>query len=62
MRARLAAWIAAAALALGPGLASTAGAQPRRAGPAAAERREDVKKRIRAMRAYTLTEELKLDP
>lgn len=66
MRARLAAWIAAAALALGPGLAATAGAQPRRAGsaaaPGAAERREEIKKRIRAMRAYTLTEELKLDP
>jgi hypothetical protein len=65
MRPRIAAWIAAAALALGPGLAAPAAAQPRRAGaaaPAAAERREEIKKRIRAMRAYTLTEELKLDP
>lgn len=66
MRARLAAWIAAAALSLGTGLGAPAGAQPRRAGsaaaPAASERREEIKKRIRAMRAYTLTEELKLDP
>jgi hypothetical protein len=64
MRARLAAWLAAAALSLG-GLGAPAGAQPRRAGsaaPAAAERREEIKKRIRSMRAYTLTEELKLDP
>jgi Spy/CpxP family protein refolding chaperone len=66
MRARLAAWIAAAALSLGAGLGAPAGAQPRRAGsaapPAASERREEIKKRIRSMRAYTLTEELKLDP
>jgi hypothetical protein len=62
MRARLAAWIAAAALSLGAGLGAPAGAQPRRAGSAAPERREEIKKRIRAMRAYTLTEELKLDP
>jgi hypothetical protein len=65
MRAQLAAWIAAAALALGPGLGSIAGAQARRPGsaaPAAADRREEIKKRIRSMRAYTLTEELKLDP
>jgi hypothetical protein len=70
MRARLAAWIAAAVLAIGPGLGGSAGAQPRRAGSAAtasplaaaAERREEIKKRIRSMRAYTLTEELKLDP
>jgi hypothetical protein len=66
MRA-LAAWVAALGigLALGPGLAATAGAQPRRAGSAAErrdERRDEIKKRIRAMRAYTLTEELKLDP
>lgn len=58
-------WIAVLALAL----ASSAGAsaQPRRAGPPAAapaaisERRERVKKKIRAMRAYMLTEELVLD-
>ena len=65
MRARLAIWTAAAALALGPGVAASAQAQPRRAGsaaPAAADRREEIKKRIRSMRAYTLTEELKLDP
>jgi Spy/CpxP family protein refolding chaperone len=63
MRPRIAAWIAAAALALGAGLGAPAGAQPRRPGaPAAADRREEIKKRIRAMRAYTLTEELKLDP
>jgi len=66
MRARLAAWLAAAALSLGAGLGAPAGAQPRRAGsaapPAASERREEIKKRIRSMRAYTLTEELKLDP
>jgi hypothetical protein len=62
MRGRLAAWLAAAALALGPGLAgSDAAAQPRRGAPAT-ERREGIKKRIRAMRAYTLTEELKLEP
>jgi hypothetical protein len=40
-------------------------AQPRRVGGGSAagpvERREQVKKRIRAMRAYTLTEELALD-
>jgi hypothetical protein len=30
-------------------------------GPAAADRREKIKKKIRAMRAYTLTEELSLD-
>jgi hypothetical protein len=64
MRPRLAAWIAASALALG--LGAPAGAQPRRAGAAvpaaAADRREGIKKRIRSMRAYTLTEELKLDP
>src|SRR6185295_2023525 len=54
---------AAADRALGAGLGAPAGAQPRRPGaPAAADRREEIKKRIRAMRAYTLTEELKLDP
>jgi Spy/CpxP family protein refolding chaperone len=62
MRPRLAAWIAAAALVLGAGLGAPAGAQPRRPGAPAAVRREEIKKRIRAMRAYTLTEELKLDP
>lgn len=58
MRTRLVAWIAAAALAAGPAIAA---AQPRRPA-AAAERRDEIKKRIRSMRAYTLTEELKLDP
>jgi hypothetical protein len=49
------------------GLGGSATAQPRRGpGPGAApagvaERREQIKKRIRAMRAYTLTEELALD-
>ncbi|HEX3762610.1 MAG TPA: hypothetical protein VHW23_28100 [Kofleriaceae bacterium] len=61
MRARLAAWIAAAALAVGPGITASVHAQPRRPA-AAAERREEIKKRIRSMRAYTLTEELKLAP
>lgn len=59
-------WIAMVVVALG--LAASAAAQPRR-GPAAGanppvgvtERREQIKKRIRAMRAYTLTEELALD-
>jgi hypothetical protein len=59
------AWIAAVVVAaLAVGSAAPAAAQPRRqAGGAAgvAERREQVKKRIRAMRAYTLTEELALD-
>lgn len=41
-------------------LATPAWAQPA-AAPAPAERREKVKKRIRALRAYTLTEELSLD-
>jgi len=37
-------------------------AQPRgRGGPAPVDRRETIKKKIRALRAYTLTEELKLD-
>jgi hypothetical protein len=62
MRPRIAAWIAAAAIALGAGLGAPASAQPRRPGAAAPARREEIKKRIRAMRAYTLTEELKLDP
>ncbi|HSR96729.1 MAG TPA: hypothetical protein VLM79_06765 [Kofleriaceae bacterium] len=52
------------------GLAPLASAQPRRgdgAGPAerrpvdSHERREQIKKRIRALRAYTLTDELQLD-
>jgi len=56
------------------GLAPTAHAQPRRGSDAVtperpaggaplanAERRERIKKRLRAMRAYTLTEELALD-
>jgi hypothetical protein len=50
-------------------LGSFATAQPRRGGPdgsappaaGATERREQIKKKIRAMRAYTLTEELALD-
>lgn len=57
-------WLAAAVLCMAP----AAEAQPRRFGggpPAAAERmadrRERIKKKIRAMRAYTLTEELGLD-
>jgi hypothetical protein len=56
-------WIAAVLLALAVGSAAPAVAQPRRQGGAGGviERREQVKKRIRAMRAYTLTEELSLD-
>lgn len=56
-----AAWIASLALALGLGFGlgpSVADAQPRRP---AAERREQIKKKIRAVRAYALTEELSLD-
>jgi len=50
-------------LLLGLGLGTpTAMAQPRgRAAPAPIDRRETIKKKIRALRAYTLTEELKLD-
>jgi hypothetical protein len=58
---RRAAWIASLALALGLGFGlgpSVADAQPRRP---AAERREQIKKKIRAVRAYALTEELSLD-
>ena len=65
MRMRISAWMAAVALALGLGLSARVQAQPRRGGPAGvslAERREEIKRRIRSMRAYTLTEELKLDP
>jgi hypothetical protein len=61
------AWLAVVVL----GLASSASAQPRRGGPvgpsgltdrpAAAERREQIKRKIRALRAYTLTEDLALD-
>jgi Spy/CpxP family protein refolding chaperone len=69
---RTAAWLAVVVL----GFAQGATAQPRRGGggsaagagerrgtaPAGAlERREQIKKKIRAMRAYTLTEELSLD-
>jgi len=67
---RTASWLAV--VVLGVGLAHPAGAQPRRGergpdaserrgGERAAERREQIKKKIRAMRAYTLTEELALD-
>ncbi len=42
--------------------APTVMAQPRgRGAPAPVDRRETIKKKIRALRAYTLTEELKLD-
>jgi hypothetical protein len=70
---RTAAWLAALAFGLGLGVGSTALAQPRRGGDAPAERRdgggpgapaerrEQIKKKIRAMRAYTLTEALALD-
>lgn len=59
---RRASWVAIAVLAVA-GLGTSAPAQPRRGGdPAAvADRREAVKKKIRAMRAYLLTEELELD-
>lgn len=62
---RAAAWLTV--LALGLGTPADAGAQPRRPGePMTApdrltERRERVKKKVRAMRAYLLTEELVLD-
>ncbi|MDQ3339727.1 MAG: hypothetical protein M4D80_31555 [Myxococcota bacterium] len=42
-------------------LATVAHAQPQRGPGVAQDRREVVKKKIRAMRAYTLTEELGLD-
>jgi len=42
-------------------LATVAHAQPQRGPNAPQDRREAVKKKIRAMRAYTLTEELGLD-
>ena len=67
-------WLAVAVLGLGLGFGASAPAQPRRGGdpdraeraggggPAGpAERREQIKKKIRAMRAYTLTEALSLD-
>jgi hypothetical protein len=41
----------------GPGV----GSAERLGGPGTSERREQIKKKIRALRAYTLTEELKLD-
>ena len=49
------------ALGAGLGLDARVDAQPRRAQAAGADRREQIKKRIRSMRAYTLTEELGLD-
>lgn len=62
---RSATWIVVVLLGV---LGSIATAQPRRGGPggsgppaATTERREQIKKKIRAMRAYTLTEELALD-
>lgn len=50
-------------LALALAVASPALAQPAAPGPGAQQldRREKIKKRIRALRAYTLTEELNLD-
>jgi len=68
---RTAAWLAV--VVLGVGLAHTAGAQPRRggggraapaerrAGPGAAERRDQIKQKIRAIRDSKLTEALVLD-
>jgi hypothetical protein len=72
---RTTAWLANLLLGVGmlsAGLAHTAGAQPRRGGggaglaerrggPGTTERRDQIKKKIRALRAYTLTEELALD-
>ena len=59
---------------LGLGVASSAAAQPRRGdgvgpggsaggvgGPRGIDRREQIKKKVRALRAYTLTDELALD-
>lgn len=54
------AWLAIVVL----GVSSLAVAEPRRGAGSAAdpvERREQIKRKIRAMRAYTLTEELALD-
>ncbi len=53
-------------LGLGLGLASMAAAQPRRGSgagvlPGGIDRREQIKKKIRALRAYTLSDELALD-
>jgi hypothetical protein len=59
-RASIAA-ILALVLGLAPGLDRSVDAQPRRAPPAGMDRREQIKKRIRSMRAFTLTEELRLD-
>lgn len=61
MRLSRIAVVIALSIALGPGLDARVEAQPRRAQAAAADRREQIKKRIRSMRAYTLTEELGLD-
>jgi len=61
MRLRWIALVLAGALSLGLGLEARVEAQPRRAQAGAVDRREQVKKRIRSMRAYTLTEELALD-
>ena len=63
---RIRGWLAGLALGIGLASAPLAEAQPRRGGAGAppagtTERREQIKKRIRAMRAYTLTEELALD-
>jgi hypothetical protein len=61
------AWLTVAMLGLGLGLGSIADAQPRRgdgsgaSAPPATERREQIKKKIRAIRAYKLTEDLALD-
>ena len=70
--AAAAAALLAPAVARGPGLVREAAAQPRRGDPAGGpaerrgsadsrDRREQIKKKIRALRAYTLTEELALD-
>lgn len=70
MRARRLIALILPGLLLGLGLAPIASAQPRRgdgAGPAerrpldSHDRREQIKKKIRALRAYTLTDELQLD-
>ena len=66
---RSAAWIAVVLLGALGALGGPATAQPRNRGPGApvtgpagtAERREQIKKKIRALRAFTLTDELRLD-
>jgi len=60
MRFRRIAVVIAVALGLGLGIERVE-AQPRRAQAAGVDRREQIKKRIRSLRAYTLTEELGLD-